>query len=400
MQDQNAVFIPGPTNLPDQIRAAVDIQTRDHRSPDFPDFFGRLRKDLRRVFGTTDGEVLIFPSSGTGGWEAAITNTLSEGDKVLVASYGLFSDKWIALCRDLGLQPTVINCEWGDPAPVERFREILATDSAGEFKALLVTHNETATGVRSDIAAVRNILDDTAHAAMLFVDCVSSLASMPFDMDAWGVDVAVCGSQKGFMLPAGMSILGVSQKALRAAGDATCRRSYFDFNTMLEASRQGSYPYTPPVQLLSGLRASVDLLLQEGLENVYKRHTRIAEGVRRAVEAWGLQLVAKDPAHWSDTVSAIWLPKGYDAGQLVDHAYRQYGMSFGAGLGQLAGKVFRIGHLGQVTEAMALSGIAVIEMAMCDIGVPVEMGRGVRAAQQAYRLEVRPVTGKVAEKVA
>lgn len=396
MFDQNPVFIPGPTNLPASIRSAVDIPTRDHRSADFHGFFSALREDLKQVFKTSSGQVLLFPSSGTGGWEAAITNTLSAGDKVLVGSYGHFSNRWIALCRDHGLDVTCIECDWGAAAPIERFRDILASDKIEQYKAVLLTHNETATGVRSDVAAMRKALNDLQHPAMLFVDCVSSLASIDFRMDEWGVDIAVCGSQKGFMLPAGMAIVGVSPKAMHATEHATLRRSYFDFKAMVQASENGSYPYTPVMSLLNGLRTSVDLLLNEGLHNVFARHYRVAEGVRRAVTAWNLGMVAETPDSYSDTVTAIYVPIGFDADLLVDQTYRRFGMSFGGGLGELAGRVFRIGHLGQISEPMILSGIATIEMSMKDLGYPIELGAGVAAAQNFYRHELAMLSEKAA----
>ena len=276
MQIPNPVFIPGPTNMPDEIRQAMQIQTIDHRAPDFAEKLQPLLNDLKRVFKTTSGEVFTFPASGTGGWEAAITNTLSPGDKVLVARYGMFSHRWIDLCQRHQLDVEIIECEWGSGAPIDRFAERLSSDSKHEIKALLVTHNETATGVRSDIAKVRKALDRCDHPAMLYVDCVSSLASMDFRMDEWGVDLAVSGSQKGLMLITGLAIVAASQKAIAAMDAAKCPRCFFDFRDMQAAYQQGSYPYTPPVQIFSGLRTSLDLLFDEGLDNVFARHYRIA----------------------------------------------------------------------------------------------------------------------------
>lgn len=385
MFDQNPIFIPGPTNIPDRLRKAMNIQMSDHRSPDFVNLLAPLLRDLKKVFKTDSASAITFPASGTGGWEAAVTNTLSPGDKVLVARYGMFSHRWIDLCRRHGLEVEVIECEWGTGAPADRYGERLAADDAHEIKAVLATHNETATGVRSDIAAVRRAIDANNHPAMLFVDCVSSLASMDFRMDEWGVDVAVSGSQKGFMLATGMAILGVSEKALKAAETAQCPRSFFDFREMANANAKGGFPYTPPIQLLHGLRASLDMLLEEGLENVYSRHFRIAEGVRKAIEAWGLELCAKTPDLYSDTVSAIYVPEGFDSNALTEHAYKKYGVSFGIGLGEMNGKAFRIGHLGSMTDVMALSGLATIEMAMKDLNYPIELGSGVAAAQNHYR---------------
>lgn len=382
---QNPVFIPGPTNIPDRLRYAMSIQTTDHRAPDFVDLLSPLLNDLRKVFKTTSGQVITFPASGTGGWEAAITNTLSPGDKVLVARYGMFSHRWIDLCRRHKLDVEVVNCEWGSGAPADRFGAILADDRAHKIKAVLVTHNETATGVKSDIAAVRGAMNACAHPALLYADCVSSLASMDFRMDEWGVDLAITGSQKGFMLATGMAIVGISQKALLACESAQLSRCYFDFRDMAGANAKGGFPYTPPLQIMYGLRASLDLLLAEGLDNVFARHHRIAEGVRRAVAAWGLKLCAKSPDLYSDTVSAIYVPEGFNSDDLAQHAFDAYNVSFGIGLGDVAGKIFRIGHLGSMTDVMALSGIATLEMAMADLGYPIEPGSGTIAAQEYYR---------------
>ena len=385
MTGQNPVFIPGPTNIPDRLRSAMNVQTTDHRAPDVANVLQPLLRDLKKVLKTETGEVLLFPSSGTGGWEAAVTNTLSPGDKVLIARYGMFSHRWIDLCQKHNLDVEVIECRWGDGAPVELFADRLARDGGHEIKAVLVTHNETATGVVSDIAGVRKALDRSGHPALLFVDGVSSIASMDFRMDEWGVDIAITGSQKGFMLATGMAILGLSRKAIAATEAADSSRCYFDFKDMLGANATGGFPYTPPMSLISGLRESVDMLLEEGLENVFARHRRIADGVRCAIDAWGLKLCAERPELYSDTVSAIYVPAGYDAGKLVAHAYDTYRVSFGIGLGEVAGKVFRIGHLGSLTDVMALSGLATIEMAMKDLGYPITLGTGVAAAQDFYR---------------
>ncbi|MCB1757381.1 MAG: aminotransferase class V-fold PLP-dependent enzyme [Gammaproteobacteria bacterium] len=385
MLDMNPVFIPGPTNIPDRLRNAMHLQSRDHRAPDFVETFAPVLRDCKRVFGTDSGEVILFPSSGTGGWEAAISNTLSPGDKVLIARYGMFSHRWIDLCQRHGLDVDIIECEWGSGAPAARFAEQLEADRQRQIKAVLVTHNETATGVLSDIGAVRKAMDACDHPALLLVDCVSSLASMPFDMDRWGVDIAVSGSQKGFMLNTGMAILGVSQKALEATASAGLPRTFFDFHDMLKAYANGGFPYTPPLQLIHGLRASLDMLFEEGLDNVYRRHFRLAEGVRRAVQAWGFDLCAKSPELYSDTVSAIYVPQGYDSNRLTDHAFNAYGVSFGIGLGEMNGRAFRIGHLGALTDVMVLSGLATIEMAMADLDYPIELGSGVAAAQEYFR---------------
>ncbi|MEL6316405.1 MAG: L-aspartate--glyoxylate aminotransferase BhcA [Pseudomonadota bacterium] len=385
MSGQNPVFIPGPTNIPDRLRRAMNAQTSDHRAPDFVELLGPLLADLKKVFKTETGRAVIFPASGTGGWEAAVTNTLSPGDKVLVARYGMFSHRWIDLCQRHNLEVEVIECDWGSGAPADRYGEILAADRDHRIKAVLVTHNETATGVKSDIAALRGAMDAAGHPALLFADCVSSLASMDFRMDEWGVDLAVSGSQKGFMLATGMAIVGVSQKALAAMETARCPRCFFDFRDMMDMNAKGGFPYTPPLQLMLGLRESLAMLFEEGLDNVFARHHRIAEGVRRAVAAWGLRLAAKSPDLHSDTVSAIYAPEGFDSNVLTNHAFDAYGVSFGVGLGPMNGKAFRIGHLGSLTETMALSGLATIEMAMRDLNYPIDLGSGVIAAQEHYR---------------
>ncbi|KIC41563.1 serine--glyoxylate aminotransferase [Ruegeria sp. ANG-R] len=385
MSNQNPVFIPGPTNIPDRLRLAMQVQTQDHRAPDFVETFGPVLEDTKQVFGTTKGQVVTFPASGTGGWEAAITNTLSPGDKVLVARYGVFSHRWIDLCERHGLNVQIVECPWGTGAPADRFEAILSADKAHEIRAVLVTHNETATGVLSDIGAVRRAMNAARHPAMLFVDCVSSLASMPFRFDQWGVDIAVSGSQKGFMLATGMAILCVSPKALAAMETARLPRTFFDFRDMMAANASGGFPYTPPLQLIYGMRESLKMLFEEGLDTVYARHHRLAEGVRRAVNAWGLKLVAQSPELYSDTVSAIYVPEGFDSNKLTDHAFDKYGVSFGIGLGEMNGKAFRIGHLGSLTDVMVLSGLATIEMAMADLNYPVNLGSGVAAAQEYYR---------------
>lgn len=375
-----ALFIPGPTNVPDRVRNAIDIPMEDQRAPDLPAFTLPLFADLRKIFKTQSGQVFLFPASGTGGWEAAMTNTLSPGDKVLIARFGQFSHLWVDLCERQGFEVEVVDVPWGEGVPVERFADLLAADKRHSVKAVLVTHNETATGVTSDVAGVRAALDAAGHPALLFVDGVSSIASIDFRMDDWGVDVAVSGSQKGFMLPAGLAIVCFSQKALAAAETAESRRCYFDIADMIKTNRDGFFPYTPPLSLIRGLRASVDLLLEEGLENVFARHARLAEAVRQAVWAWGLSLCAREPKWHSNTVSAIYLPEGFDSNTLVKHAYHRYGISYGVGLSKVAGKAFRIGHLGDLNETMILSIIGGTELVMRDLGVPFRVGSGVAAA--------------------
>jgi len=381
----NPVFIPGPTNMPEVLRKAMDMPTLDHRSAQFANILHPALDGVKRVFQSEKAEVFIIPATGTGGWETAVSNTLSPGDKVLAARHGLFSHRWIDLCRRHGLDMQVIEAPWGEALPIDRFAEALAADRSHAIKAVLATHNETATGVRSDIAAVRRALDAAGHPALLLVDGVSSIGSMDFRMDEWGVDVAVTGSQKGFMLTTGLAIVGFSPRAMAATATAALPRTFFDVRDMAKGYAANGYPYTPAVGLLNGLKVSTGLLLQEGLENVFARHARIADGIRAAVRAWGLDLCAVAPETCSDTVTAILTPAGIDANKLVSHAWARYAVAFGAGLGEVAGKLFRIGHLGAMSDVMALSGIATAEMCLADFGVPIRLGSGVAAAQEVYR---------------
>lgn len=396
MPGVKGLFIPGPTNVPQAVRQAMDIAMEDQRAPDLPAFTLPLFADVRKVFKSADAQVFLFPASGTGGWEAALANTLSPGDRVLIARFGQFSLLWADMCQRHGLEVDVVDVPWGEGVPVETFAAKLAADHSHAYKAVLVTHNETATGVTSDVAAVRQAMDACDHPALLFVDAVSSLASIDVRMDEWGIDVCVSGSQKGFMMPAGLAILAVSQKALAARKLAGFKRGYFDFDDMMRANRDGYFPYTPPLHMLRGLRAALDLLFAEGLDNVFARHHRLAEGVRRAVAAWGLRLCAAAPQWQSDTVSAIVIPEGFDSGALVKHAYQRYGLSLGVGLNKVAGRVFRIGHLGDLNELMCLMAVAGSEMAMRDFGILVEAGSGVAAAGEYYRGSAAPLTLKQA----
>lgn len=385
MSFQNPVFIPGPTNIPESLRKACDMPTIDHRSPLFGQILHPARKAVQTILKSTSAEVFIFPASGTGGWETALTNTLSAGDSVLVARNGMFSHRWIDMCQRFGLDVQIVDVPWGQGIPADRYEEILTADTAHRIKAVLATHNETATGVKSDIAAVRRAMDAAGHPALLFVDGVSSIASMDFRFDDWGVDVAVTGSQKGFMLPAGLAIVGFSDKAMAATETAGLHRTFFDVQDMVKGYSNNAYPYTPAVGLMNGLNESCKLLLEEGIDTVFARHTRIAGGVRAAVDAWGLTLCAETPDLYSDTVSAIRTPNGINATDIVTHAANTYGVAFGVGLGEVAGKVFRIGHLGSLTDVMALSGIATAEMCMVDLGLDIKLGSGVAAAQEHYR---------------
>ncbi|MEM6466510.1 MAG: L-aspartate--glyoxylate aminotransferase BhcA [Pseudomonadota bacterium] len=385
MNIQNPVFIPGPTNIPESLRKACDMPTVDHRSKLFGEILHPARAGVQAVMKSSVAEVFIFPSTGTGGWETAITNTLSAGDGVLAARNGMFSHKWIDMCQRHGLDVTVVETTWGEGLDAARYEEVLTADTSHKIKAVLATHNETATGVRSNIAAVRAALDAAKHPALLLVDGVSSIGSMNFEFDAWGVDVAVTGSQKGFMLPAGLAIVGFSPKAMAAIDGAGLHRTFFDVRDMANGYANSAYPYTPSVGMLNGLKQACDMLLEEGLEQVFARHHHIASGVRAAAQAWQMPLCAKSPDVYSDTVTAICTPQGFDAGTIVSHAAERYEVAFGVGLGEVAGKVFRIGHLGLLSETLALSGIATAEMVMADLGLPITLGSGVAAAQNVYR---------------
>lgn len=372
--------IPGPTNVPEAVRRAMNVTMQDHRAPDFGALTLGLVRDLRTVL-KTSGHVFLFPGSGTGAWEAAITNTLSPGDRVLMARHGQFSTLWVQMAERLGLEVEVVDVAWGAGCPVAEFGRRLAEDRDGRIKAVFVTQNETATGVTSDVAGVRRVLDEAYHEALLFVDGVSSIGSIPFEMEGWGVDLAVTGSQKGLMCPAGLSVLGVSDRAMAASKTATSRRAYFEFADMVQTNVTGYFPYTPPVPLLHGLRAALDLILAEGLDHVLDRHARLAEGVRRAVAAWGMEVVSEHPSFHSDTVTAIRVPPEVDAREVIRIAYDRYNCAFGAGLSRLSGKVFRIGHLGDCNEGMILAALGIAELALAEAGAKIAFGSGVGAAQ-------------------
>lgn len=379
------LFIPGPTNVPEAVRRAINVPMEDHRAPDFSALTLGLFSGLADVFANTTGRVFIYPSSGTGAWESAITNTLRPGDRVLMSRFGQFSHLWADMANRLGLDVVCCDVPWGDGVPLDAYAEHLANDPT--IRAVFVTHNETATGVTSDVAAVRRVMDDAGSEALLYVDGVSSLASIDFQQDAWGVDLAVSGSQKGFMLPPGLAFLSVSAKALAAhaeLGNEGMARCYFSFTDMINTNDGGYFPYTPPTPLLHGLRASLDLLATEGLPQVYTRHHRLAEGVRRGVAALGLELCANDPQWHSDTVTAIRVPEHVDSAQVVRIAYDRYRTSFGGGLATVAGVVFRIGHLGDCNEVMCLTALAAAEISLHDAGAKVELGGGVAAAQAYY----------------
>jgi alanine-glyoxylate transaminase/serine-glyoxylate transaminase/serine-pyruvate transaminase len=396
MPGRNFLFVPGPTNVPERILRAMDRAMEDHRSSAFPDLATGLFRDLKQVFQTTTGQPFLFPATGTGGWEAALVNTLSPGDRLLAPRYGQFSHLWIDLAQRHGMRVDIIDVDWGEAAPVDRIEAILSQDRQHEIKGVLIVHNETATGVTSDLGAVRRAIDAARHPALLYVDGVSSIGSIDFRMDEWQVDLAVTGSQKGLMLPAGLGIVCASPKALAAREQARCPRVFFDFGDMIKANATGYFPYTPSIPMLYGLRESLAIILEEGLEAIFARHARLAEGVRAAVRAWGLKLCAKAPTSYSNTVSAVLVPEGKNATDVIDVAFRRYNLALGAGLARLAGKLFRIGHLGDLNELMLLGAIAGAEMAMRDVGIQVTPGAGVAAAAEYYRSTAAPLPARPA----
>lgn len=384
MAGRNHLYIPGPTNVPNEVLNAMHIPMEDHRSPIFPNLLKPLLEDMKKVFGTTEGQCFIFPATGTAGWEVTLTNILNPGDKVLIYRFGQFAHLWADMARRLGFEVEMHEETWGKGVPVDKLEARLKEDSAQEIKAVLVTHNETSTGVTSDIAAIRKAMDAAGHGAFLFVDGVSSIASIEFKMDEWKVDGVISGSQKGFMLPAGGAFLAYSQKALKAVETSTYPRCFLDLKDQMFHNAGGYTPYTPNLPILYGLRKSLDLLFAEGLDNVYARHFRLGEGVRRAVAAWGMTTCAQDGFH-SNTVTAVVVPEGKDAREVISTAFNKYNISLGGGLSEVMGKVFRIGHMGDMNDVSMLGAIAGAEMAMLDCGFDIKAGSGVGAAIEYYR---------------
>ena len=370
--------IPGPTNVPDRILRAMSRPTIDHRGPEFARIAREAIEGLQQVFQTT-GAVVIYPSSGTGAWEAALVNTLSPGDNVLMFETGHFATLWRNMAARLGLQVDFVPGDWRhgvDPAVVEAK---LAEDRAHAIKAVAVVHNETSTGVTSRIAEVRRRMDQVGHPALLLVDTISSLASIEYRHDEWGVDVTVGCSQKGLMLPPGLGLNAISEKALVAAKTARLPRSYWDWEPMIQDNKAGFFPYTPATNLLYGLREAIHMLFEEGLDNVFARHARHAEATRRAVKAWGLEVVCLNPEECSSSLTAVMMPGGQDADSLRQVILERFDMSLGTGLGKLKGKVFRIGHLGDFNDLMLAGTLSGVEMGLALAGVPFTRG-GVAAA--------------------
>jgi alanine-glyoxylate transaminase/serine-glyoxylate transaminase/serine-pyruvate transaminase len=370
--------IPGPTNVPDRILRAIDQPTIDHRGPEFAQLTEEILEGLKPIFGTT-GSIVIYPASGTGAWEAALVNTLSPGDRVLMFETGYFATLWRTMAERLGLQVDFEVGDWRrgvDPAAVERR---LTDDSSHVIKAVCCVHNETSTGVTSRIAEVRKAMDAVGHPALLMVDTVSSLASIDYRHDEWGVDVTVACSQKGLMLPPGISFNAISDKAIRAKKTARSVCSYWDWEGMLVQNRSGFFPYTPATNLMFGLREAIAMLREEGLENAFARHELLAEATRRAVRAWGLEILCTDPREHSPSLTAVVMPQGFDADSFREIVLQRFNLSLGTGLGLLKGKVFRIGHLGDFNSLMLAGTLCGIEMALEATGVPYRQG-GVQAA--------------------
>ena len=372
--------IPGPSNVPDRILRAMDFPTIDHRGPEFAELGKKCLSGLQEVF-KTRAHVIIYPASGTGAWEAALVNTLSAGDTVLMIETGHFASLWYKLAARLGVHTELLKTDWRRGADPQAIEARLAADKEGKIKAVCVVHNETSTGAMSRIAEIRAAIDAAQHDALLMVDTISSLGSSDYCHDAWGVDVTVAGSQKGLMLPPGLSFNAVSEKARQAAKTADLPRSYWDWEDQIAANASGAFPYTPATNLLYGLSEAIDMLLEEGLENVFARHKRHAQATRIAVQAWGLEVLCQEPLDFSNTLTAVLLPDGHNADAFRSTVLKNFNMSLGNGLSHLAGKVFRIGHLGDFNDLMMIGTLGGVEMGLALSDVPHQSG-GTDAAMQ------------------
>ncbi|RIA55231.1 pyridoxal-phosphate-dependent aminotransferase family protein [Dichotomicrobium thermohalophilum] len=380
--------IPGPTNVPDRVLRAMDFPTIDHRGPRFAEIGQQALEGMKRIVKTEKGEVIIYPASGTGAWEAALVNTMSPGDKVLMYETGHFAMLWRKMAERIGLQPIVLEGDWRHGADPNAIEQALRADAGKDIKAVCVVQNETSTGCASRIDEVRKAIDAADHPALLMVDTISSLASIDMRMDEWGVDVVVGGSQKGLMLPPGISFNAVSPKALEVNKAAGLPRSYWDWEDMRGPNAKGFFPYTPATNMLYGLVEAIAMLEEEGLENVFARHDRLAEATRRTVRAWGLELLCQEPRHYSSSLTAVVMPEGHDADAFRDAVLRNFNMSLGAGLSKLAGRVFRIGHLGDFNELSLTGTLSGVEMGLAIAGVPHNKG-GTQAALD-YLAETSP----------
>ena len=370
--------IPGPTNVPERVLRAIDRPVIDHRGPEFAQLAKEIFEGIRPIF-KTSGPVIIYPASGSGAWEAAIVNTLSPGDRVLMFETGHFALGWKGMAERLGLVVDWIPGNWRRGADLNKLEVRLARDTTHEIKAVMVVHNETSTGSVSGISEVRRLMDQARHPSLLMVDAISSLGAMDYRQDEWGVDVTIVGSQKGLMLPPGLGFNAISEKAKRANQSAKMPRSYWDWQEILKQNEAGFYPYTPATNLLYGLRESIQMFNEEGLENVFRRHHRLAEAARAAVRAWGLEIVCEEPAEYSSTVTAVFTPEGHDAEHLRRAILETFDMSLGAGLSKLHGKAFRIGHLGHFNDLTLVGTLGGIEMGLRLAAVPHQKG-GVMAA--------------------
>jgi alanine-glyoxylate transaminase/serine-glyoxylate transaminase/serine-pyruvate transaminase len=365
--------IPGPTNVPERVLRAMARPTIDHRGPEFAKLTQEIIQGLKQIF-RTSGTVVIYPSSGTGAWEAALVNTLSPGDKVLMFETGYFATLWYNMAVKLGLDVDFVPGDWRHGVDPDMVGKRLSEDRGHKIKAITVVHNETSTGVTSRVAEIRKAIDRVGHPALFFVDTISSLASIEYRHDEWGVDVTVGCSQKGLMLPPGLGLNAISEKALKASKSAKIPRSYWDWEPMVNDNKKGFFPYTPATNLLYGLRESLQMLLEEGLANVFARHHRLGEATRRAVRAWGLEILCLNPEEYSSSLTAVLMPNGLDADEVRQLILEKFNMSLGTGLGKLKGKVFRIGHLGDFNELMLAGTLSGIEMGLSLANIPFSKG--------------------------
>jgi alanine-glyoxylate transaminase / serine-glyoxylate transaminase / serine-pyruvate transaminase len=388
-----ALHIPGPSPLPDRILRAMDTPIIDHRGPEFAKLARKCLDGIKTIFKTTN-PVVIYTATGTGAWEAALVNALSPGDKVLMVETGQFSTLWKNMAIKLGLVPEFIKSDWRIGAEPPVIEAKLKEDKKKEIKAVCVLHNETATGCLSPIAEIRKAIDRAGHPALFMVDTISSLASTDYRHDEWGVDVTVGGSQKGLMLPPGMSFNAVSDKALAASKTSKMTKSFWAWDDMITMNKQNFFPYTPATQMLQGMAVAIDMLHEEGLDNVFARHARLAEGTRRAVKAWGLDIICRDPKYYSPTITGVLMPEGHDGDAFRALALENFNIAYGASFGPFAGKMFRIGHLGDINETAMIGGLGATEMALALAGVPHKKG-GVQAAMD-YFVSARSSSARVA----